>query len=63
MYILGITGGIGSGKSTASNYLKKKGSFLIGSSFGASKSMDRVVLRWFGASESIPTMVLCFSYW
>ena len=29
MYKLGITGGIGSGKSTASVFFKKKGAFVI----------------------------------
>ena len=29
MYKLGITGGIGSGKSTASEFFKKKGAFIF----------------------------------
>tara|TARA_B100000212_G_scaffold36486_1_gene23592 strand:- start:3454 stop:4044 length:591 start_codon:yes stop_codon:yes gene_type:complete len=39
MYILGITGGIGSGKSTASNYLKKKGAVIFNADQEAKKHL------------------------
>tara|TARA_B100000900_G_scaffold408210_1_gene422116 strand:+ start:34 stop:624 length:591 start_codon:yes stop_codon:yes gene_type:complete len=39
MYILGITGGIGSGKSTASNYLKNKGAVIFNADQEAKKHL------------------------
>jgi len=39
MYILGITGGIGSGKSTASNYLKNKGAIIFNADQEAKKHL------------------------
>ena len=39
MYILGITGGIGSGKSTASDYLKNKGAVIFNADQEAKKHL------------------------
>ena len=39
MYILGITGGIGSGKSTASSYLKNKGAVIFNADQEAKKHL------------------------
>ena len=39
MYVLGITGGIGSGKSTASNYLKNKGAVIFNADQEAKKHL------------------------
>ena len=55
MYKLGITGGIGSGKSTASEFFKKKGAFIFDADseakdlFTNNSSLSQRIIATFGS--------------
>ena len=58
MYKLGITGGIGSGKSTASAFFKKKGAFIFDADseaknlFSNNPALTRRIITTFGSEVS-----------